>query len=167
MIGLYAVTLKWLKRASETLVYHLASKNIVVIYFGFVFFINLFFISSVFFVYKSACENNSSVSMFFLLGYAAQQLIYTVLNIILVVFVEKIKKITPFIKAIIFLLSTIVLSFLLKTLNYLLSGFTIGIIDYISLLMENLRVWIFYYIISWLFFSIIERHYVLKENERN
>ncbi|ECI5745794.1 hypothetical protein D5P88_07010 [Salmonella enterica subsp. enterica] len=146
----------WLIVKYNILVNYLAGKNLLITFIVTSALINSFplvmFASAFLESYnKSPGYYDSS----FIIGLFFQQCFFLLVMVFTLIEISKIK-VKPLYQAFIFILLLILIKLLLSIYSYVSVGFSIDSIDFIREVTNSVRLWLYYYVLSWFCFTVVK-----------
>jgi len=138
----------------KQLVNYLAGWNSLLIFIMFSILINLFPVVNVLMTIVKEYSSNPGYYSSFLIGLLLQQFFFTVVMTFILIEVSKIN-VKPLYQAFVFVLSLILVKLLLSIYTYVSVGMGVSSIDFIGQVTNSMRLWLYYYALSWFCFTVV------------
>lgn len=137
-------------------------KRNLIIYVSYIFFINLNYLYNLVLLFKASFNLNTSLPDGFILKLLAQQSLISLFIVFLFLIISRLN-IDIYIKATLFIFFYMVTAIALSIFMYVYVFANIERFDIKSFISRNIFIWLYIYLISWVYFGIVNYH---KKNKR-
>ncbi|EFR6818655.1 hypothetical protein HYF16_000254 [Salmonella enterica] len=153
----------WFTVKYKTLVSYMAGKNLLITFIFTSALINLF---PLVMLASAFLENHDKYPGYydssFVIGFLLQQFFFLIVMVFTLIEISKIK-VKPLYQAFVFVILWILIKLLLTIYSYVSVGLSIGSIDFIRVVTNSVRLWLYYYVLSWFCFTVVKISYQIKK----